>query len=516
MDASATGNSNLAVSGDDYKAAPDPIPADQISEIIDADVVVVGLGNAGTFAALTAAEEGARVVVLQKGEGVYCNGTASSWPKSTVLDADGHNFDAWQIVNDVQRGLNCNRGDTKLWRNWVRYGEEIANWWIPKANAHEDVGPVLGEVALFGPNAAQADDDNKFNEYYLTAHVPMGASMSGNQPTQMVNTALLEDALADGADINVLDKTPAVQLVTSENGAVTGAIGQRETGEYVRVNAERGVILCTGGYANNPQMRHEYCEHLDVIPAAQAEKYDTGDGILMGLWAGGAIQPGPHCGAVHYDPGIGVPNYLGAVVPWLRVNVEGERFCNEDMGYALISMQDIQQPEAIHFQVFDDNYATDIDFMGQGTQFGVWKDFIPQALEAGDLCVGNTVEELAESMGVPADALSATVNRYNELAEAGYDEDFGKQKSRLKPIVKAPFYALKRRPSVLATMNGLLVDEDYRVLNENRVPIEGLFATGNDSGGMFGGIQYPMNIPGISVGRALMSGRIAAWRAMGK
>lgn len=495
---------------ENYREAPEPLSESDAKEVIEADVAVVGLGNAGVVAAVTAAEEGAKVVAFQKTDSTYTFGTGVAWPNSSALEASGVRNDPWVIVNAIQRGLNENHGKTVLWRNWVRYGEEVANWWIAKMATNSELGPVsAGE-------AEPVDADNPWNATYSATHVSLGSLTVEGEPFNSISAYLFENAIEGGADIDARFNTPAVQLLTDDDGRVIGVFGKDEDDEYILCKTSKGVILATGGYSGNDEMRNDYMPMYATIPTAQPGQIENGDGILMGSWVGGRIEGAPHCAAIHYDPAVSVPDYMGDVVPWLRVNLDGKRFSNEDMGYALMPLQDILQPEGSHFQVFDSNYAEDSKSMGQGSLFGDWETLVPQAIEAGDIYSGDTLEELGKAMGVPSDVFADEVERYNELCEKGYDEDFGKQQSRLKPVVKAPFYAFKRHASLLATLSGLEVNADYQVLDENDHVIEGLYAVGNDSGGMFGGVQYPLNIPGISIGRAMLSGRVAAWRVCGK
>jgi fumarate reductase flavoprotein subunit len=123
------------------------------------------------------------------------------------------------------------------------------------------------------------------------------------------------------------------------------------------------------------------------------------------------------------------------------------------------------------------------------------------------------LEELAEQMGVPKDAFVATVKRYNELAKGGKDLDFGKQSKRLSTIEKAPFYAVKRRPALLCALGGLIINENMQVLDDAGTVIPGLYAAGNNSGCWFGGLEHPMRIPGMSLGRACTTGRMAGIHA---
>ncbi len=495
--------------GADYKAAPTPIDDADVTETVEADVVVVGLGNAGVVAAVTAAEEGAKVFCFQKADTPYTFGTGVAFPNTTALAAAGIQNDAWDIVNTIQRSLNENHGKTVMWRNWVNYGEEVGNWWCKLMDENPELGPSMG-VLFPAP-----DDDNAFNFCYNATHLASGSLTVGGEPFFSIANYIYDNAIENGADIQARFETPAVQLKV-EDGRVTGVYGKGADGSIVLAKAAKGVILATGGYSHNMAMRQEYMPLWNKMPSSQVGGGEDGDGILMGYWAGGRIEDAPHCAAVHYDPPVDVPNYNGAVVPFLRVNLNGERFSNEEMSYAYMPFQDTMQPEGCHFQVFDDNYPADCPDMGQGNLFDDWPTMVPAALEAGDLYTGDTIEELAENMGVPVDAFVATVERYNELCRKGIDEDFGKQTKRMKPVAKAPFYAFKRHATVLCTMSGLEVTKDYQVVNPNGKVIEGLFAVGNDSGCMFGGTQYPLNMPGISIGRALVSGRVAAWRVCGK
>ena len=232
------------------------------------------------------------------------------------------------------------------------------------------------------------------------------------------------------------------------------------------------------------------------------------------------MQPSPHCSNIHYDPPIDVPDIGGSGIPWLFVNKNGKRFCNEDMQYGQLYAQDMNQPDHLHFQVFDDNFRTDWEDMGSGMMKKEPPVDIVASIEAGvengDVYVGDTIEELAQTMGVPSDALAETVERYNQLCDAGYDDDYGKQAGRLKAVRKAPFYAVARKPGVLCTLNGIVTDAECRALDAERNVIDGLFAVGNCQGNFFGGLEHQMVIPGMSLGRAMTTGRIAALVATGQ
>ena len=159
--------------------------------------------------------------------------------------------------------------------------------------------------------------------------------------------------------------------------------------------------------------------------------------------------------------------------------------------------------------------------MGQGNQKngpfpGFGMEFIDEYIENGEVLSADTLDELAEKMGVPADAFKATVERYNELNDLGEDLDFGKQAARLTYIKDAPFYAICRQPRLLCALGGLVINDRMEVLDEQRKPIPNLYACGNNSGDWFGGLEHPMVIPGMSLGRAVVTGHLAALSALGE
>lgn len=492
----------------DYKAKPEPIKDDQITETLEADIVVVGAGNAGAVAAATASEEGASVIVLQKIESVYSHGFVFTAIGSTMQKDMGYDVNGWEIVGDMNRETGCNLGKWEVLGNWVNYSGNLADWIVDRFGETK-YGPFIIEEPV-APS-------ERWNRSYQTTFIPVG-EMIGTGTMMTLATELVNDAVERG-NTEVRYNTPAAQLRQDDNGRVTGVIGQTEAGEYILCNAKKGVILAAGGYECNPEMRAEYLQQADGLDSAYTRPdVTTGDGILMGMWAGGQIQRSPHCSNIHYDPSLRFHTLQGTTIPFLRVNTEGMRFSNEDVSYDEVWAQDVRQPDQMHFQIFDDNYMEDLPNMGTGmTQYGDWTTIVPDGVENGWVYKADTIEDLAEQMGVPADAFAATVKRYNELAEGDYDyePDFGKLGYKVKPIAKAPFYAIPRHASVLTTLSGLEVNADMQVLGEDRKPIEGLYAAGNNSGNFFGGVYQKMSTPGMSVGRAFLTGRVAAWRACG-
>ena len=492
----------------DWRTPPDPIT--DIAETIDADVVVIGAGVSGCNAAYTAAESGAHVVVLQKEATCIANGMGVGAYGTTMQKERGDDWDVEEELNRWARESE-NRSNRKLVHRWAEYSGEVVDRMVRLCTGHENCEPIL-----YDPGA-DTEYPDAWNFAYSGGVVFLGADqMKG------VAQVITDEAEKLGTDVHY--STPAVQLVRDGDGPVTAVIAQREDGSYLQVNAAKGVILAAGDYGADPDLRKEFMPHIEGLQKAYCTDTNTGDGHKMGTWVGAAMQKAPHAGNIHYDPGMPPSSSAsGSGCPWLWVNLNGERFCNEDMSYGQIYAQGMNQPQFIHFQVFDANYKADVQAgkMGQGNQKngpfpGFGMEFIDEYIENGEVLSADTLEGLAEKMGVSADAFKATVERYNELNDLGEDLDFGKQAARLTYIKDAPFYAICRQPRLLCALGGLVINDHMEVLDEQHRPIPNLYACGNNSGDWFGGLEHPMVSPGMSLGRAVVTGHLAALSALGE
>lgn len=205
------------------------------------------------------------------------------------------------------------------------------------------------------------------------------------------------------------------------------------------------------------------------------------------------------------------------------VNQEGHRFMNEGTWVQGKSMNVMHQTGNVAWSIFDADYGKyNRMSLENGTGGGMFWDTMSAAIGQeftdddvtsiveSDIAVGNTVkadsiEELAALIGAPADVLKETIDRYNELVTKGTDDDFHKPADFLYPVVKAPFYAAKVGVALLAVVGGLSVNTDLQVLDDEKKPIEGLYATGNTSGDLYA-IDYPINMAGNSNGRCVIWG----------
>jgi fumarate reductase flavoprotein subunit len=484
-----------------------PIAEADIAETIEAEIVVIGGGLSGSVAAATAAEAGKNVVVLQKAEVAVSNGAGGAAWNSKVMNDLGIDFDPWEAVIEWTR-QGENRADLNLLKTWIYNSGPTMDWLIPLTNDVEGVGPVISGLNL------GMDYPDRWNFAYGCVHMWLGQMGPLSQ-------WLLDYAEEKGG--TVLYSTPAVQIVRDGNntGRVSGVIGKKEDGTYVKVNASSAVILAAGDYGNNPVLRAKYLSFAEGLKSAYMRPdVNTGDGQYMGIYVGGKMQLAPHCSNIHFDPPIDVPDVPGSGIPWLFVNKNGKRFCNEDMQYGQLWAQAMNQPDYMYYQIFDDNFRTDWENMGSGMMKKEPPVPIVEGTEAavadGKAFKADTIADLAAAIGVPADALQATVERYNTLCDVGYDDDYGKQKARMKPIKVAPFYGIARAPGILCTLNGIITNGDCQALDESHQVIEGLYAVGNCQGNYFGGLEHQMVIPGMSIGRAMTTGRVAGLLASGQ
>jgi fumarate reductase flavoprotein subunit len=313
-----------------------------------------------------------------------------------------------------------------------------------------------------------------------------------------------------------------VRLLREGKNRVTGVIAKNPQGSYTQFNVNKAVVLCTGDYGNDRQMVEKYCwEGVSSLACSYEPALNTGDGHKMGMWIGAAIDDSPHCvmlfdwTAVWSDHGI---FNLGRQ-PWLRVNLNGERFMNEDLPWGYECAQIMQQPGGVVWAVWDAKYDQDWPKMksqcckNMGPPTYLWDpQRLDEAIKNADVLTAKTIEELARKMEVPVETFQSTVARYNELARKGKDLDFGKHPDRLTTVENPLFYACKMKARYLVTLGGLKINTKLQVIDTDRNIISGLYAAGNVSGSFFSNL-YPTTVPGLTHSRAWTFGRLAGLNA---
>ena len=527
------GELSPAEEGKSWRDAPDPIDGGQIVETFETDLLVVGCGNAGIMAAYGAAEKGARVTVLEQ---TAMAGVGRGFVAAIDTAASrelGIEVDKLEAINMLQRYAN-NDCDVELLRLWADRSGETVDWMSDKLEAASGYKQSfmydIGEYVHGG-----AED--------LYATVPVQHYFSNGTDFIRAWVAVLADCAADeGIDIQY--ETTFEQLVRQDS-RVVGAIARNAAGEYVKFLAAKGVILCTGGYGRNDEMMLDrQPEVMEVCGNNQCGNAD-GSGIRAALWVGADMDPNPT--SMYFDRAGMVPsteyaNYMQKPVedfaylligsqPFLHVNIDGVRFSNESMPYDYKVNAARRQPNKCWIAVWDANWQSDAERFGTigcsriavpadggtgYTSFEALETMMhPQLFDAGRLHTADTLEELAEKLCIrDIDMFMATVARYNELADKGIDEDFGKPAYRLSHIVEPPFYGAMVMGNLLCTLDGLRINTDMQVLDGEGRPIAGLYAAGNDSGGVFSG-NYPELVVGIAMGRTVTFGRLAGQIAAG-
>jgi fumarate reductase flavoprotein subunit len=483
-----------------FEVPPPPVPHKDIKETIDTDVVVIGAGVSGLAAAASAAEAGAKVILLEKGETYHFRGLHNAALASKLQKKAGVTVDREKIIYTLMEFASY-RNNQKLVKLWADNCDQVMDWLIDMADA------AGVEVIL----------DTSTKPWYFPNYPIIHVFKPAMQESLV--KMLMDYGLARGLEIRW--ETPAIRLVREGKGRVTGVIARNKKGDYIQFNARKGVILCAGDYGNNPEMVKRYLRPgVQNLRVVYEPDVNTGDGHRMGLWVGADIDETPHC-AMIWDfadfSHTGLFN-LGRQ-PWLYVNAEGERFMNEDLPYGYECNQILQQPGAFAWAVWDAKYNDEWPKMqsqcckNMGPPTFLWDPkLLEEALANGNVLTAPSIRRLAAKIRVPADALERTVNRYSELARLGHDLDFGKHPDRLTTLEKPLYYACKMEVRRMITLSGLKINTNLQVLDTERQPIPGLYAAGNNSGSFFGD-AYASTVPGVTHSRAWTFGRLAGLNA---
>ena len=495
-------NVDFAISSDggaslNFLPRPQPIAESDIAETLTYDVVVVGAGASGVPAALSAAENGAKVAVLQKHPMPVAQGNTGSGIDLATTDKAGIEALVSRLMAD-----NNHRANPAMLRLWAYNSGEAVRWVMDRAK--RGGAQVVDQGS---PAQAAIRKVNGYTLNYVTSFFGPKPYTAGDGIRALAKTA-------EQAGVKFFFRTPAQQLVQNAAGQVQGVIARRPDGKYLRVMARKGVILSAGDYQNNPAMCDYFIPDLKHFGRKMMDR--TGDGFSMAYWAGGVIEPIGHTKMLHdFDAG---PATM-CDMPFLAVNREGRRFINESVEMSLYNNYLREAKDAGHYcQIFDSDYMT-AAAKWPGVLFPPekMKNYMPE--EPGpkmgvfpsqtNTWKADTLEELARKLQINAPNFVATVKRYNEMVAAKSDTEFGKAPEWLIPVVKPPFYGIHRRLRVSTLCSGMLVDTKHRALDADGKPIPGLYIVGNMAAGFYGGVDYPLTVFGLSLGRCYTFGYLA-------
>lgn len=523
-----------------------PVPKN-INETLDCDVLVIGLGLAGCAAAKSATDEGAKVIGVEKAPQLTAVSMAGDFGVvgSKIQQDLGIQWeDKGTIVGQLMKDM-CYRPTPDFLNYWYDHSGADFDWFVEGADFEVLTSTAANQVTdkphyirpKCFPMLEGYDWKKEFFPYFH-------GTLTTNPNMQWSLEAALAAAKAAGAEFKF--STVGEQLIVEE-GKVVGAYVHDAEGNYTQINAG-AVVLTTGDFGNNKEMRDYYIPWANefvcyyTVTDADGNPTDTGDGHKMAMWAGGRMELGPLAPMTHHMGGaLGVNSYL-------QLNMEGERFMNEDIPGQPIANQLSRQPvssdpEAAKmglksWQIFDSAWPEQIAAMPDG--HGYTNHFVPddkvdeyatvlagfglgyttkamvEENVASSGVVANSIEELAEGIGLPLEKVKASIDRYNELCAKGNDDDFGKDSRRMFPLVNPPFYACPfASAGMLVVMGGIEVNNKLQPLNEDNQPIEGLYIGGNTQGGRYL-VEYPVTVAGISLATALTFGRLAGQNAAGK
>ena len=498
-----------------------------ITETVDTDILIVGAGNGGMFAAAYAAANGLNFRIIEQNGNVQDTRHWYGAIDSAAAKAAGEEpFDRAKLLSEISRYAS-GKCDQRVVKTWINESGEMIEF--IRSIMEDKYGVKM--VYTYGDEAKWPAENAEHNTDYMYPEIEYTYDRSSGAAR---NELLLQYIQELGYDVDF--KTSLAKLEKDSTGRITGIIAQStEDDHFIRYNANKGVLLACGGFPGNPYMM----EQLDplgtsVTTACSYSPADKGYGIRAAVWAGanldkeaapmlfdrGIVAPGVDGGYVASDSAFGgkafpgpIRQYNPGTQPFLKVNRNGERFANESSPYNDIVYAAAHQPGRVYAQICDANILEDakrfhtIGCSAQTRNAGA--EYIQKQMDnaekEGVFFKADTIEELADKLGFTGEAKDtflATVERYNELYDKQNDEDFGKPAYRLSAIRTAPFYGCWLGASLLCTEQGIAINDKGQALDNDNKPMPGLYVTGDMSGSFFAN-NYPCLMAGVAMGRTL-------------
>ncbi len=499
-----------------------------------ADVVVIGGGGAGLAAATSAAENGASVILIEKaaalgGNTLRAGGAYNAVdPKRqsavemtqplidelrSILDLKEEDFGDMAPTLKILKGQiqEYLKGDTSVLFDSVEL--HMVQTYMGGKREGLDGSVITGKTSLIeilAKNSYKAIEwlegyGLKFSDDISTVLGALWPRTHGT--TEAIGSGYIRtlNEASTEMGVEIMLETKGLELIV-ENDRVVGVKAEKSDGTPVTLRAEKGVVIATGGFGANPEMRAEYNVYWPDLPLSMPttnSSDSTGDGIIMGkavdanLVGMGFIQLMP---SSHPTSGALSGGLWGSAESQVFVNSEGRRFVNEYSGRDVLAAAALEQKDGLFYIICDQVTAGN----PQPGEKNNWGDSIDNLIETKSVYKADTLEELAVQLDMDPEVLVSEINKYNSYIENGSDPDFGKKNFGPK-IEVGPFYATPRSPSVHHTMGGLEIDEYARVISTNGKPISGLYAAGEVTGGIHAGNR----LGGNAIADIMVFGKIA-------
>lgn len=550
----AGGDTAASSSDEDWLGTEPEIDESKVAKTVDVDVAVVGCGIAGVAACRSVAEDGGLVAAFEKADGPQCRSGEYAVINGKVQAKWGRDTWTREQIDDiidshmVESTYRCKRS---IMSKWAHNIGDAFDWWV-------EANPDL----YYAETTRSAIPDESADNFIIPIFYPLPEHYDWKQerfpcyptsvefkPDQHVTVEANMQKAIDTGNVQTFYGCFVEKLIM-ENGRCVGLYARdAATGEYIKCNASKGVILSTGDYSQNTRMLKHFCPEvienniqcLFTNVDVEGNFTNQGDGIQLGMWAGAQVQQS-HAPMIHHMgggadlAGVGVMGNAG----FLNLDLNGKRFMNEDLPGQQLENQIELQKNRESWQIFDSNWPEQLPYMPaahggacyyedyasedegpkNNTTYRNYKS--PYQLEAavadGRAVKADTLEELVAEIYPDDTAAQQTaldsIQRYNELAKAGYDEDFHKPASRMWAVENGPFYADKFTTALLLVcIGGLESDEDCHTFDADRNVIPGLYVAGNIQGNRFA-TEYPIGLKGVSHSMAMYYGYVAGKNAL--
>ena len=550
----AGGDTAASSSDEDWLGTEPEIDESKVAKTVDVDVAVVGCGIAGVAACRSVAEEGGLVAAFEKADGPQCRSGEYAVINGKVQAKWGRDTWTREQIDDiidshmVESTYRCKRS---IMSKWAHNIGDAFDWWV-------EANPDL----YYAETTRSAIPDESADNFIIPIFYPLPEHYDWKQerfpcyptsvefkPDQHVTVEANMQKAIDTGNVQTFYGCFVEKLIM-DNGRCVGLYARdAATGEYIKCNASKGVILSTGDYSQNTKMLKHFCPEvienniqcLFTNVDVEGNFTNQGDGIQLGMWAGAQVQQS-HAPMIHHMgggadlAGVGVMGNAG----FLNLDLNGKRFMNEDLPGQQLENQIELQKNRESWQIFDSNWPEQLPYMPaahggacyyedyasedegpkNNTTYRNYKS--PYQLEAavadGRAVKADTLEELVAKIYPDDTAAQQTaldsIQRYNELAKAGYDEDFHKPASRMWAVENGPFYADKFTTALLLVcIGGLESDENCHTFDADRNVIPGLYVAGNVQGNRFA-TEYPIGLKGVSHSMAMYYGYVAGKNAL--